>query len=78
MATDLAKVGESPSWGGGALAYVSTVQTKGEYYSSAPGSVKFGDAAFGNQFAPSSVSKEAENTAKAKDLWSLTEKALGI
>lgn len=54
------------------------VDTRGEYYSSAPGSAKFGDAAYGKQFNVSPVSKEAQNDAKAKRLWELSEKALGL
>jgi protochlorophyllide reductase len=77
-ATDLLKVGETPEWGGEALAYMTTVDTKGLYYSSAPGSSKYGAAAFGNQFHPSEVSKEAQDDAKGKRLWELTEKILGI
>jgi protochlorophyllide reductase len=78
VATDLAKVAESRSWGGGALAYVSSVDTKGAYYTSPPGSVKYGDAAYGQQFRPQTVSIEAQDDAKAEALWELSEKALGI
>jgi len=74
----LLKVGEIPEWGGGALAYMTTVDTKGLYYSSPPGSSKYGQAAFGNQFAPAQVSKEAQDDVKGKRLWDLTEKILGI
>lgn len=77
-ATDLLKVGEVPSWGGGCLVYTSSVNTKGLFYSSAPGSSKYGDAAFGKEFTPSQVSKEAQNDAKAKLLWELSAKELGI
>lgn len=71
-------MGETPEWGGKALAYMTTVNTSGVYYSSAPGSSKYGEAAFGNQFAPSSVSKEAQDDDKCKRLWELTEQILGI
>lgn len=77
-ATDLFKVGESPDWGGGCLAYLTTVDTRGLFYSSAPGSSKYGDAAFGNQFNPFAISKEAQDDAKAKLLWELSAKELGI
>jgi protochlorophyllide reductase len=76
-ATDLLKVGEIPSWGGGCLSYViNDVTDRGAFYSSAPGSSKYGSAAYGQQFAASPVSKEAQDDAKAKKLWDLTEKAL--
>ena len=76
-ATDLLKVGESPYWGGGCLAYmVNEVEDRGSFYSSAPGSSKYGDAAYGKQFAASPVSKEAQDNTKASRLWELTEKAL--
>jgi hypothetical protein len=77
-ATDLIKVGETPAWGGGCLTYMNLVNTKGMYYSSAPGSSKFGDDAYGNQFAPTGISKEAQDDAKASRLWSLSEQLLGI
>ena len=78
VATDLVKVGETPAWGGGALAYTTTVDTKGLYYYAEPGSSKFGDAAYGREFAPSTVSKEAQDDARARKLWDLTEKVLAI
>lgn len=81
-ATKILKVGENPHWGGGALEYMAldgTVGSKGGlYYSSAPGSSKYGDAAFGKQFAVSKVSKEAGDDEKAKRLWELSEKLVGI
>lgn len=78
-ATNLLKVGETPEWGGAALAYmVTSVETRGLYYSSPPGSSKYGNAAFGNQFGPTTVSKEAQDVAKGEELWELTEKILGI
>jgi protochlorophyllide reductase len=40
LATNIIKVAESPQWGGAALAYMTTVNTKGAYYNSAPGSSK--------------------------------------
>jgi hypothetical protein len=78
VATDLFKVGESAEWGGGALAYVTGVDTKGSYYSSPPGSSKYGAAAYGKQFTASDVSAEAQDNAKSKRLWELSEKLLGI
>ena len=50
----------------------------GLYYTSPPGSSKYGDAAFGNQFTVSDVSKEAKESEKAKRLWELSEKLVGI
>lgn len=77
-ATDLLKVGETPAWGGGCLAYMTDIQTKGLYYSSPPGSVKYGDAAYGNQFTTTTCSKEAQDDAKGRRLWELSEKLVGI
>jgi hypothetical protein len=57
---------------------MNTVSTKGGYYSSPPGSAKYGDAAYGNQFSRDTVSKEAQDGVKAKRFWELSEKALGI
>jgi hypothetical protein len=57
---------------------MTSVDTKGEYYNSPPGSSKYGDAAFGNQFTVSAVSKEAQDDAKAKKLWELSEKLVGV
>jgi len=77
-ATDLLKVGENVHWGGGALEYMtldSGVGTKGGlYYTSPPGSSKYGDDAFGNQFVQSEVSIEARDDDKARRLWELSEK----
>lgn len=81
-ATSLFKVAETPHWGGGALEYMALdkeVGSKGGlFYSSPPGSSKYGDAAFGNQFAETEVSKEARDDAKAKKLWELSEKLVGL
>ena len=70
-------MGETIEFGGGALEYMAldkTVGMKGgQYYTSPPGSSKYGDAAFGQQFALTSVSKEAMDDAKAKRLWELSE-----
>lgn len=81
-ATDLLKVGESTHWGGGALEYMAldkTVGSKGGlYYTSPPGSSKYGDAAFGEQFGDTQVSEEAQDDAKAKKLWELSEKLVGL
>lgn len=77
-ATNLFKVGETEEWGGSALVYTSTVDTKGGYYLSPPGSSKYGDKAFGNQFKLTEPSKEAHDDAKAKRLWELSEKLVGI
>ena len=57
---------------------MASVDTKGEYYNSPPGSSKYGDAAFGNQFTVTPVSKEAQDDAEAKKLWELSEKLVGI
>jgi hypothetical protein len=77
-ATNVFKVGELPSFGGGCLVYTTTVNTRGGYYASAPGSSKYGDAAFGNQFTLSQVSKEASDDAKAKTLWELTDSLINL
>lgn len=81
-ATDLLKVGETVPWGGAALDYMTldtNVASKGGlYYTSPPGSSKYGDDAFGNQFVVSQVSKEAMDDAKAKRLWELSEKLVAV
>jgi hypothetical protein len=77
-ATGIFKVGESPSYGGGCLAYMTEVATKGQYYSSPPGSVKYGDTAYGNQFTIDHVSREAQNDSKARRLWELSFRELGL
>eukprot|EP00591_Stephanopyxis_turris_P006985 CAMPEP_0195522836 /NCGR_PEP_ID=MMETSP0794_2-20130614/21387_1 /TAXON_ID=515487 /ORGANISM="Stephanopyxis turris, Strain CCMP 815" /LENGTH=450 /DNA_ID=CAMNT_0040652685 /DNA_START=36 /DNA_END=1388 /DNA_ORIENTATION=+ len=81
-ATNLLKVGESTHWGGGALEYMAldkTVGSKGGfYYNSPPGSSKYGENAFGDQFNIDQVSKEAMDNSKAKRLWELSEKLVGI
>lgn len=82
VATDLIKVGEPIHFGGGALEYMtlddSVCSKKGLYYFSSPGSSKYGDAAFGNQFAPAEVSVEAKDDAKGVRLWDLSEKLVGV
>lgn len=63
------------------LAYMATspdTNTQGQYYISPPGSSKFGEAAFGKEFCVGSVSKEAQDDAKAGKLWELSAKLLGI
>ena len=81
-ATSLLKVGETPSFGGGCLEYMvldKSVRAKGgRYYFSSPGSSKYGEAAYGNQFAPAEVSKEARDDAKAGRLWELSSKLVKI
>ena len=72
------KVGETPEWGGACLDYMTTICSKGLYYNSPPGSSKFGDEAFGKQFVPDGVSKEAQNDAEARKLWELSSNVLGI
>ena len=82
VATDLVKVGETPHWGGGALEYMTLsdrVGSKGGlYYTSPPGSSRYGDTAFGAEFSESEVSIEARDGAKGKRLWELSEKLVGI
>jgi len=82
VATDLLKVGETVHWGGGALEYMTldaAVGTKGGlFYSSDPGSSKYLDDAFGNQFKESKISTEASDDAKARRLWELSEKLVGL
>ena len=81
-ATNLLKVGESIHFGGGALEHMtldSSVSAKsGLHYFSPPGSSKHGDAVYGNQFAPTEVSKEANDDAKCRRLWELSEQLVGI
>ena len=81
-ATDLLKVGENTHWGGGALEYLTldsnAIGNGGLYYTSPPGSSKYSDAAFGNQFTITDVSKEAMDSAKGKRLWELSEKLVGL
>ncbi|KAL7557261.1 hypothetical protein ACA910_001792 [Epithemia clementina (nom. ined.)] len=79
-ATDLFKVGETPAWGGGCLTYMinDVAGPGGQYYGSEPGSSKYGDAAYGQQFRVLPVSEEAQDTAKAKRFWELSERELGI
>lgn len=85
-ATNLLKVGEKVSYGGGALEYMALSTTVGErkggqYYFSEPGSGKYGDDAYGKQFDVSEVSKEAvesDTNGKAKRFWELSEKLVGV
>lgn len=81
-ATNILKVGENTHWGGGALEYITLDKSvgleSGKYFSSPPGSSKYGDEAYGNQFIPSIVSREAMDDAKAKRLWELSESLVGI
>jgi len=82
VATDLVKVGESIHFGGGALEYMTlddgVASKSGLYYFSPPGSSKYGDAAYGNQFTPTDVSTEAHDDAKGRRLWELSEQLVGI
>lgn len=78
IATNIAHVTETPEWGGGALAYMTTVDSKGKFWEAPSGSSKYGDAAFGKQFTESVISKEAQDDAKATKLWELSEKLVGI
>lgn len=75
---NIAKVAETPEWGGGCLAYMTSVDARGEFWTSDPGSSKYGDAAYGREFTSAEVSKEAKDDAKAKKLWELSEKLVGI
>ena len=50
----------------------------GAYYTSPPGSSKYGDDAFGNQFQVTEVSKEAHDYQKGERLWNLSEKLVGL
>eukprot|EP00536_Pseudo-nitzschia_multiseries_P009378 jgi/Psemu1/319615/estExt_fgenesh1_pm.C_2600007 len=80
------KVAETPEYGGAALAYMTTVgDTSGNFFDSPPGtSFKYASdgnnyqGAFGKEFAPTAVSKEALDDEKAKRLWKLSEKLVGI
>jgi len=85
-ATKLLKVGETTSYGGGALEYMTLSPkvgdaTGGLYYYSAPGSGKYGDDAYGRQFDVGDVSKEAracDDDGRAKRFWELSEKLVGV
>jgi len=81
-ATKLLKVGENTHWGGGALEYMCLDKEVGimggQYYSSSPGSSKYGEAAFGEQFHLTQVSKEARDDEKARNLWKLSAKLVGV
>ena len=50
------------------------------YYTSPPGSSKYGEDAFGREFKISQVSKEARasDDGKAKRFWELSEKLVGV
>ena len=50
------------------------------YYTSPPGSSKYGEDAFGREFKVSQVSKEARasDDCKAKGFWELSEKLVGV
>mmetsp|Transcript_133697 Transcript_133697/g.387068 ORF Transcript_133697/g.387068 Transcript_133697/m.387068 type:complete len:388 (-) Transcript_133697:24-1187(-) len=78
VAEKVARVAETPEWGGGCLAYMTTVDSRAQFWDSPPGSSKYGDAAYGKQFTTSEISKEAKDDAKAKRLWELSEKLVGI
>jgi protochlorophyllide reductase len=81
-ANNLLKVGETPQFGGGALEYMcldkSAGANGGRYFFSAPGSSKYGDAAYGDQFNESEVSEEARDDAKGRRLWDLSMKLVGL
>jgi protochlorophyllide reductase len=67
--------------GGASLVYMATspnTNTQGNYYVSPPGSSKYGEEAFGREFMVGPVSKEAQDDAKAKKLWELSETLVGI
>ena len=79
MATSVFGFGETKSFGGGCLSYMATsVRTKGLYYGAPAGSVKYGDAAYGNQFTVNEMSKEAQDDITAQRLWELSERLVGI
>jgi hypothetical protein len=51
------------------------------YYTSPPGSSKYGEDAFGREFKISQVSREARlssDDGKAKRFWELSEKLVGV
>lgn len=60
------------------MAISSDTKTQGKYYVSPPGSSKYGEEAFGREFVVSPVSSEAQDDGKAKKLWELSEKLVGI
>jgi hypothetical protein len=80
-ATSIFRISETCEWGAGCfLVYrIASVHDEyGQYYCAPPGSSKYGDAAYGNQFRAKNVSKEAMDDAQAKRLWELTEKVVGL
>jgi protochlorophyllide reductase len=80
-ATNLFKVTETSAYGGGCLAYMVNAvgEPGGQFYNSPPGtSSKYGEAAYGIQFGPTTVSREAMDDVKASRLWELSEKVLGL
>ena len=67
-ATNIFKVGETPHYGGGTLEYMAIakdVGTKGGLFYSAEPTV-------------TDCSREAKDDAKAKKLWELSEKLVGV
>ncbi|GMI30071.1 hypothetical protein TrCOL_g3452 [Triparma columacea] len=79
-ATDIFKVGESVSWGGGALHYMATnggIGRGGLYYGAKPGASRGGDGAYGTTFNVDGVSREVrEGEEKQRRLWELSEKLM--
>jgi len=81
VATNIPGVAETSESGGLSLAYMATspdTKTQGQYYISPPRSSKYGEAAFGKEFCVGPVSKEAQDDVKAKRLWELSAKLVGI
>ena len=67
------------------MIFLQTLSSKvgekgGLYYTSPPGSSKYGEDAFGREFKISEVSKEAKasDDGKAKQFWELSEKLVGV
>ena len=81
-ATNLFRVGETQKWGGGALAYLALSENLpsgnagGLFYAADPGDSKYGEAAYGEQFRPRPISKEAQDTEKGEKLWELTKELI--
>ena len=76
FAGNVIKLAETPEWAGASLAFMTTVDTKGQYWNSPPGSSKFGDDAFGREFTIDEPSIESRDDAKAAKFWALTEKLI--
>jgi hypothetical protein len=81
-ATNVFRVGETVDWGGSVLEYMALDKMVGSagglYYSSPPGSSKYGKEALGREFSQTGISLEARDDDKARKLWDLSDQLLRI